>query len=82
MLLRILHDATAAAATPTTRLQGRPPRIKCPISNWWVLGKNAVIGMLEACGLTDVKVVFSWSNPEVLGGTQFERTCFYARKPS
>ena len=32
MLLRILHDATAAAATPTTRLQGRPPRIKCPIS--------------------------------------------------
>lgn len=51
-------------------------------SNWWVLGKNAVVGMLEACGLTDVKVVFSWSNPEVLGGSQFERTCFYARKPS
>ena len=32
MLLRILHDATAADATHTTRLQGRPPRIKRPIS--------------------------------------------------
>ena len=38
MLLRILHDATAAAGTPATRLQGRPPRIKCPISYWRDVG--------------------------------------------
>ena len=34
MLLRILHDATADAGTPTTRLQGRPPGIKRPISKF------------------------------------------------
>lgn len=51
-------------------------------SNWWMLGQNAIIGMLRACGLVDVQVVFSWTKPEVLGGAEFARTCFVARKPA
>ena len=50
-------------------------------SNWWALGIQAVCGMLEACGLSDVRVIKEWAN-EKIAATGMSRTTFLARKPA
>ncbi len=51
VLLRILHDAAAANGTPTTRLQGRPPRIKRPISRIFVDEVSQALERLSEMGM-------------------------------
>lgn len=56
-------------------------------TNWWAFGLQAVCGMLEACGLSEVRVVtelgFTGLGSEKLGGTaEMSRTTFLARKPA
>ena len=40
-IAELTQHTTAAARTPTARLQGRSPRIKCPISPSWPCGAPA-----------------------------------------
>lgn len=50
-------------------------------SNWWALGIQAVCGMLEACGLSDVQIIKEWTN-EKLAATGMSRTTLLASKPT
>lgn len=82
-----LHSEALRSEEDGTMCKFFPHEYAGDPTNWWAFGVQAVCGMLEACGLSEVRVVTEHALKrfvsDKLGATgDMSRTAFLARKPA
>jgi hypothetical protein len=81
-----LHSEALDSENDSTLCKFFPHEYAGDSSNWWAFGIQAICGMLEACGLSEVQVITEVGIMEVVSeklgaGHGMSRTAFLARKP-